>query len=310
MCGIAGFFYKNGHNTVPLGSRLNSMASVLGSRGLDGTGMALYGDLPDGHMALRIHLDSSRFNEKSESDLAISKIATSLEKLVSIDSIKYTGNILRIELKEIEHNNDIGFMSKVTSIVEQSGTELFSIGNSMEIIKDIGPAVELEDYKVADFQGSHGLTHTRLATESRVDICYSHPFWARPFPDIAVVHNGQLTNHNKLRRSLQRRGYEFSTMNDSEVIAVFIADQLLNGLTLEESLNESIEQLDGTFTYLISTADGIGFAKDRFSTKPLIVAENKTFVAMASEEVALNSMISEETDLYEPTARAVQTWLR
>ena len=94
------------------------------------------------------------------------------------------------------------------------------------------------------------------------------------------------------------------------MIAVFIADQLLNGLTLEESLIESIEQLDGTFTYLISTTDGIGFAKDRFSTKPLIVAENKSFVAMASEEVALHSMISSDTQLYEPAARAVQTWHR
>ena len=310
MCGIAGFFYKNGESNVPLGTQLSLMASVLGSRGLDGTGMALYGELPDGHLALRIHLESNIFNEKSESDLAISEITSRLEKLVSINDIQYTGNILRIELKEVEDNNDIEFMSKVTSVIEQSGTELFSIGNSMEIIKDIGPAVELEDYKVADFLGSHGLTHTRLATESRVDICYSHPFWARPFPDIAVVHNGQLTNHNKLRRSLQRRGYEFSTTNDSEVIAVFIADQLLNGLSLEESLTESIEQLDGTFTYLISTSDGIGFAKDRFSTKPLIVAENKSFVAMASEEVALHSMISDDTDLYEPTARAVQTWLR
>ena len=310
MCGIAGFFYKNGESNIPLGSRLSAMASELGSRGLDGTGMALYGELPDRHLALRIHLESNRFNEKAESDLAISEITSRLEKLVSINDIQYTGNILRIELKEVEDNNDIEFMSKVTSVIEQSGTELFSIGNSMEIIKDIGPAVELEDYKVADFLGSHGLTHTRLATESRVDICYSHPFWARPFPDIAVVHNGQLTNHNKLRRSLQRRGYEFSTTNDSEVIAVFIADQLLNGLSLEESLTESIEQLDGTFTYLISTSDGIGFAKDRFSTKPLIVAENKSFVAMASEEVALHSMISDDTDLYEPTARAVQTWLR
>ncbi|MQG16086.1 MAG: hypothetical protein FI698_04685 [SAR202 cluster bacterium] len=310
MCGIAGFFYKNGESNIPLGRRLTSMASVLGSRGLDGTGMALYGELPDGHLVLRIHLESNRFNEQAEIDLAISEITSRLEKLVAINNIEYTGNILRVELKEIEHNNDIELMAKITSAIEDSGTELFSIGNSMEIIKDIGPAVELEDYKVTDFQGSHGLTHTRLATESRVDICYSHPFWARPFPDIAVVHNGQLTNHNKLRRSLQRRGYEFSTTNDSEVIAVFIADQLLNGLSLEESLSQSIEKLDGTFTYLISTSDGIGFAKDRFSTKPLIVAENKSFVAMASEEVALHSMISDDTDLYEPTAKAVQTWLR
>ena len=117
MCGIAGFFYKNGGSSVPLGTQLSSMASVLGSRGLDGTGMALYGELPDGHMALRIHLESNRFNEKSESDLAISEITSKLEKLVSIDNTEYTGNILRIELKEIEQNKDIEFMSKVTSIV-------------------------------------------------------------------------------------------------------------------------------------------------------------------------------------------------
>ena len=143
-----------------------------------------------------------------------------------------------------------------------------------------------------------------------MNICYSHPFWARPFPDIAVVHNGQVTNHNKLRRSFQRRGYEFLTTNDSEVIAVFIADRLITGVTLEEALHDSIEGLDGTFTYLVTTRDGIGFAKDRFSTKPLVIAEDEGFVAMASEEVALSPVITDKTAVYEPTARSVRTWHR
>lgn len=310
MCGIGGFFYKNGDTDVPLGTRLFSMASVLGSRGLDSTGMALYGFLPSNHIVLRVHLESNQFNVDADLESIIDSMTSRLRKLSSIYDVNYIGNILRIELDGIEDNANIEYMSKITEAIEESGTELFSIGKSMEIIKDVGPAIQLEDYGIHDFKGSHGLTHTRLATESRVDICYSHPFWARPFPDIAVVHNGQLTNHNTLRRSLQRRGYQFSTTNDSEVIAVFIADQLLTGLTLQDSLKASIEELDGTFTYLISTEDGIGFAKDRFSTKPLIVAENKSFVALASEEVALNSMISSDTDLYEPTASSVKTWHR
>ena len=125
-----------------------------------------------------------------------------------------------------------------------------------------------------------------------------------------MVHNGQLTNDNKLRRSFQRRGYEFLTTNDSEVIAVFIADRLRAGVSLEEALTDSIEGLDGTFTYLVATRDGIGFAKDRFSTKPLIVAEDDGFVAMASEEVALEPVMTANTRVHEPTARTVRTWHR
>jgi glutamate synthase domain-containing protein 1 len=306
MCGIAGFFYKNGASEVPLGTRLSDMATVLGSRGLDSTGMALYGDLPADHLALRVHLDSA----SGDTEARLAEIRERVGEVATVASAQYSGNIARIELEGIADTGDLEHMTSITHAVESAGVELFSIGNAMEIVKDVGPASELAVYDVGAFSGTHGIAHTRLATESRVDICYSHPFWARPFPDIAVVHNGQLTNDNKMRRSFQRRGYEFLTTNDSEVIAVFIADRLRAGASLEEALTDSIEVLDGTFTYLVATRKGIGFAKDRFSTKPLIIAEDEGFVAMASEEVALAPVMTATTKVHEPTARTVRTWHR
>jgi hypothetical protein len=106
-----------------------------------------------------------------------------------------------------------------------------------------------------------------MATESIVDIAHSHPFWARPYPDVSVVHNGQITNYHKLRRRLQQKGHRFATGNDSEVIAVYVADKLEAGISLDEALRASVEDLDGTFAYLISTANGIGLARDQFAMK-------------------------------------------
>lgn len=310
MCGIAGLMYKNGGSAAPLGRHLCEMAGVLGSRGLDSTGLALYGDPRPEHIALRVHLRRDHAGNGAGAEERLSVVRERVGQVASVSGVTYTGNIARIELGDIAETEDLGRMMDITHAVEATGAEVLSLGRSMEIVKDVGPADEMNVYDASGFVGTHGLAHTRLATESIVNICYSHPFWARPFPDISVVHNGQLTNHNKLRRSLTRRGYEFLTTNDSEVISVFIADRLRGGASLKEALVDSVEGLDGTFTYLVATRDGIGFAKDRFSTKPLVVAENENMVAMASEEVALGPVITADTDIYEPTARAVRTWHR
>src|SRR5260370_1191370 len=130
--------------------------------------------------------------------------------------------------------------------------------------------------------GNHGISHTRLAPESRVDISHSHPFWARPFPDIAVVHNGHITNYHKLRRHFEMKGHRFNTENDSEVIAIYIADIMEQGGTLQYAVRSTITALDGTFTYLVATADSIGYARDKFGTKPLVVTATGEFGAVAS----------------------------
>ena len=136
------------------------------------------------------------------------------------------------------------------ALVALDGVEVHSIGECSEVIKDVGTASDLQQrHNIGSLSGSHGIGHVRMATESRVDITHSHPFWACPYPDVTVVHNGQLTNYHKLKRAYEDQGYEFQTENDSELIAVYLADALSKGATLEEALRQSLSDLDGTFTF-------------------------------------------------------------
>ena len=173
-----------------------------------------------------------------------------------------------------------------------------SCGRSLEIVKDIGGAWDVaEKHGVHEMQGTHGLGHARLATESSVVPNASHPFWARPFSDVAIVHNGQITNYFSWREALERKGYRFLTGNDSELIAVWVSDQMKAGLTMEQALKRSIDEIDGVFTYMIANPGGIGFAKDRFAMKPLVVIDQDGSLAMATEEQAVRRVFAQECDV-------------
>lgn len=176
--------------------------------------------------------------------------------------------------------------------------EVQSCGRSLEIVKDIGGAQAVADkHGVREMRGTHGLGHARLATESAVVPNASHPFWARPFPDVAIVHNGQITDYYLWRGRLERQGYRFLTWNDSELIAVWVSDQMKQGLTLQQALTKSISAIDGVFTYLIAHADGIGFAKDRFAMKPLVTIQDRGEFIGATEEQAVRRVSLGEADI-------------
>ncbi len=166
--------------------------------------------------------------------------------------------------------------------------EIQSVGRSLEIIKDTGGAYAVADkHHVRDMIGTHGLGHARLATESDVRPNASHPFWARPFPDVAIVHNGQITDYYTWRARLEHKGYRFMTYNDSELIAVWDSDRMKEGLSMEQALTRSIEEIDGVFTFMISRSDKIGWAKDRFAMKPLVVVDENGQIAAGTEEQAV-----------------------
>ena len=148
-----------------------------------------------------------------------------------------------------------------------------------------------------DFIGTHGLGHARLATESSVSPTASHPFWARPFPDVAIVHNGQITNYFTWRERLERDGYRFMTENDSELIAVWISDRMSRGMSQVQALRQSIDEIDGVFTYLISDRESMGFAKDRWAIKPLVAVERDGELAAATEEQAVRAIYKDEVDV-------------
>ncbi|MDZ7603232.1 MAG: hypothetical protein U1A06_17850 [Hoeflea sp.] len=176
--------------------------------------------------------------------------------------------------------------------------EIQSCGRSLEIIKDTGGAREVADkHKVRDMIGTHGLGHARLATESSVLPNASHPFWARPFSDVAIVHNGQITDYYTQKERLERQGYRFLTENDSELIAVWVSDQIKAGLTVQQALTKSVSAIDGVFTFMIARPDGIGFAKDRFAMKPLVVIDQNGNLAAATEEQAVRRVFPDECDV-------------
>ena len=183
------------------------------------------------------------------------------------------------------------------------------MGNALELIKDLGDATVVSDqYNLGSFQGTHSIGHTRMATESDVDIRSAHPYWAFPYNDVSVVHNGQITNYWNMRREMERKGHRFMSSCDSELLAVYTADNLNNGIELEESLERSIREIDGVFTYLVATKDSLGMAKDTMAAKPLVLFESDDMIAMASEEVAIRAILPQEIDTYDPYDEEVRVW--
>ncbi|HKY76697.1 MAG TPA: hypothetical protein VJS45_11175 [Acidimicrobiia bacterium] len=301
MCGLVGIFHKGEACEGLVGDVLVPMCQDLYRRGPDSTGFAVYRHSTSGTLVVRVDLDRPDLQNAAE----LTVIAT--EQLVLVKEWKLIGRSVRLE---VDSDGD----GKLADWIEEriEGARVFSIGKAMEIIKDVGSANDVDrTYGVRQMLGTHGIGHTRMATESRVDIAHSHPFWARPFPDIAVVHNGTITNYHQLRRRLEMKGHRFSTGNDSEVIAVYVADKLQQGETLEDALKASVRDLDGTFAYLISTDRGIGLARDQFATKPLLYAENDELVVLSSEEVAIRSVFTDpELVPQELGAKEVRWWLR
>jgi glutamine phosphoribosylpyrophosphate amidotransferase len=147
-----------------------------------------------------------------------------------------------------------------------------------------------------------------MATESDVDIRSAHPYWAYPYNDIAVVHNGQLTNYWIMRREMERKGHRFMSNCDSELLAVYTAHNLENGATLEDSLRQSIKDIDGVFTYVVTTKDAIGMAKDTMAAKPMVLYESDKLVCLASEEVAIRAVVPHEIDTWDPYDEEVRVW--
>jgi len=296
MCGIAGILFKKPVSNQVLGRALADMMDGCQHRGPDSTGFALYEKDVDG-LRLRFLVDDEQ---------AVARIKAALAE---------HGATLKAERREgATYVAEVAYGGEIRpfAYAMEHAAKLVSIGTSLDIIKDVGTSRDLDGiYNIGSITGSHGLGHVRLATESDVKPEAAHPFWATGFADVAIVHNGQITNYWKMRRRLEARGFEFRTDNDSELIAVYIADKMAQGIALEAALEQSVDDLDGTFSFLVSTKDGIGFAKDRLAAKPMVMYEDDSIVAIASEEVSLNRLFpGQPLSTTEPLPGTHQTWSR
>ena len=303
MCGIAGIKYKNGAG--PLGRDLFEIMAGVAHRGPDSVGIGLYGqESPPDQIKMKVRVslppDSTDFKAQSEKLLAgIKRMGGTV-----LDSQQFKDTYRLV----IRYDGSVKALAN--SLIKIKHIEVQSAGHLLEISKAIGGPGELKkQVDIDSFTGTHGIAHTRLATESDILVSTSHPFWAYGYNDVAVVHNGQLTNYWRLRRWLETRGWRFTTENDTEMVAIWIADMLDTGHSLQETLEQSIEDFDGTYSFLVSTGDQIGYAKDMLGAKPLVVAETDSFVAFASEEVGIQRVVHDPNLItYEPYPLKVQTW--
>ncbi len=298
MCGIAGILYKQkGHHEI--GNTLISMLDGCQHRGPDSTGFALYGDKNE-QLQLRFIVPVNEVDKAT----AISNIADLLEK--------HSATKIAEESVGCSYKIGVDFGGDLLAFTKdmEEHAKLVSVGYSLDIIKDDGTARELDErYNIGSFTGTHAIGHVRLATESAVRPEAAHPFWATGFEDIAIVHNGQITNYWKMRRRLERRDFAFHTDNDSELVAVYLADKLAQGEKLDDALKTAIDDLDGTFSFLVSTPTEIGYAKDHLAAKPMVLLENDEMIAVASEEVSLNRLFpGQAINSTEPAPGTYKTW--
>lgn len=293
MCGIAGRIL-NAPGRV--GNDLVELMDAQEHRGADSTGFAIYGAPRDEGYVLRgMGFDQASLDRDMDDFRAILKEhgADLLEEptFVTGDEQHYCVRMI------ISDPKDLGRWVKDADTITDR-FEVQSCGRSLEIIKDTGSSEDVASkHGVRDMIGTHGLGHARLATESSVLPNASHPFWARPFSDVAIVHNGQITDYYTWREKLERQGYRFLTWNDSELIAVWVSDQIKQGLTMPQALKKSISSIDGVFTYMIANPDEIGFAKDRFAMKPIVAIEQGGELAAATEEQAVRRVFADESDV-------------
>jgi len=311
MCGIAGLIHRGKSTNV--GGEMQNMLQSLKHRGPDSTGYALYGDSASNDYVLRFKVGenvkegSSAVVEDNEvyqnrRNQVNSEITSAGSKI--LDQKQITPYSFRYVIKT---GDDLLDLAKNIESVEM--TEILSLGKSLELVKDIGDATDVaKQYGLSNFSGTHGIGHTRMATESGVDIRSAHPFWGYPFSDVSVVHNGQLTNYWNTRRKLEKLGMRFMSTCDSELIAVYIANKIRKGIDLEDAMKSSLDDLDGVFTYLVATKDKLGMAKDYMAAKPIVLYESDDLVALASEEVAIRSLLPHEIDTYDPFEGEVKVW--
>jgi methylamine---glutamate N-methyltransferase subunit A len=301
MCGIVGYLNKVGTEENPIGNILLAMLNSLACRGPDSAGVALFGESRPHQLVAQVKL-----GENGDGRERTGEIRTIVEKFGARDFTQ-TGAYLRFVFTETDD------LATFIAGVEGAGNdvEVVSVGRRLEIVKQVGSPARLEKtFAISGFRGQHGIGHTRLSTESVVDLSHSQPFWSHGYPDLAIVHNGHITNYHQLRRRYEQRGIRFYTENDSEVVAVFLADKLRHGADLPAAMASTIRELDGSFSCLVATEGALGFVKDSFSLKPLVFAETEDFVAVATEEIAIRGAIPGDFAVSEAQAGEMRVWQR
>ena len=296
MCGIVGLFLKDKSLELTLGEMLTQMLITMSDRGPDSAGIAIYKNPKNSFIKITVQSSQPQIdfeNIKIELDNLFNQ---NLEILI-ID----THAIITIETK---------YLNNIKEILATSfpNLRIMSIGDSIEIYKEVGlPETVANRFDISKMSGSHGIGHTRMATESAVTTMGAHPFSTGN--DQCLVHNGSLSNHNSLRRKLRKEGIECETDNDTEVAAAFLTYKMNEGYNLGDALKAGITELDGFYTFLVGTKNGFGVLRDPIACKPAVLAETEQYVAFGSEYRALVNLPNiDSAKVWEPEPATVYFW--
>ncbi len=298
MCGIVGLFLKDPKLEPKLGEMLADMLVTMTDRGPDSAGIAIYGGGTEGRVKVTIQsADPDKDFSGLQDDLSA---ATGQPVTVAVKS---THAVIGVDA------------AAVPALRAALGTlrpeiKVMSVGDNIEIFKEVGlPKDVAARFGVSGMRGTHGIGHTRMATESAVTTMGAHPFSTGP--DQCLVHNGSLSNHNGLRRELIRKGKSFETQNDTEVAAAYVSQKLDEGQSLGKALESGLDDLDGFFTFVVGTKNGFGVVRDPIACKPAVMAETDDYVAFGSEYRALVNLPGIETArVWEPEPATVYFWER
>ena len=296
MCGIVGLFLKDRTLDQELGQLLSQMLITMSDRGPDSAGIAIYGE-PSKEES-KITVQSSNHSEDFD-------VLENIYEQEAWDNVRLSrkDNHAVITTDTVHLKNILTYIND-----HMSNLRIMSIGNSVEIYKETGlPAEVIKRFSIDHMSGTHGIGHTRMATESAVTTLGAHPFSTGP--DQCLVHNGSLSNHNNLRRDLIRDGINIETDNDSEIAAAYLTNMMAKGISLRNALEESLNDLDGFFTFVVGTKQGFGVLRDPIACKPAVMAETEKYVAFGSEYRALVDLPGIDTaHIWEPEPATVYFW--
>ncbi len=310
MCGIVGLYLKDQRLASELGALLNDMLITMSDRGPDSAGIAIYsaiggsGDADAGPGKVTVQSD----DPIADFDGLAADLADALGSPLEV-SVNDTHAVLRVDGSLTRDRESLMPLRSALARV-RPGIRVMSFGQSIEIYKEVGLPGEVADrFDLSAMTGTHGIGHTRMATESAVTTNGAHPF--NTGPDQCLVHNGSLSNHNSLRRELAHHGVTVETENDTEVAAAYLTHRMAQGDTLGEALQASIDDLDGFYTFVVGTADGFGVLRDPIACKPAVLAETDQYVAFGSEYRALVGLPDiASARVWEPEPATVYFWDR
>jgi glutamate synthase domain-containing protein 1 len=297
MCGIVGLFLKNESLQGELGRLTGAMLRELCDRGPDSAGFAVYGAEIPGVTKLCMVSRNGAIDWRA----VARALGEAIGAKVAVDEV---------EDHAIFRTAGAGDTARKWLIDNVPGAYVLSQGQSIEIFKGVGnPASIIDRLGLEGCAGTHAIGHTRMATESAVTVAGSHPFSTGD--DTCLVHNGSLSNHNRLREQLARHGERFQTDNDSEVAAAYLAARVRAGDTLQGALENGLRDLDGFYTFVVGTRDGFAVIRDPIACKPAVIAETDDWVAMASEYRAIAPLPgAEQAKIFEPAPATVYAWSR